>query len=169
MALARWDHIDVVFDQDDDRPSSITFLGLARPPWMSDGLCREPIYAGVNFFPELGQTAEAAKAVCARCIVAGECGAYAVEHRIRHGVWGGATGRQLSADSVVASDGAKERKPLRPWIPPPAPPGQPPPEIPSCARCPLPVKKGLLLCKDCERASFERALREAETGFSDRF
>jgi WhiB family transcriptional regulator, redox-sensing transcriptional regulator len=73
------------------------FAGLARllggQDWRRDGLCAEPEYArSVEFFPERGQPAEPAKAVCARCTVSAECLAYALEEGIREGVWGGTTG-----------------------------------------------------------------------------
>lgn len=58
------------------------------------------------FFPEKGEsssTARGAKAVCASCAVKAECLAYAVEHQIRFGVWGGTTPMERRAVHV---DGA---------------------------------------------------------------
>lgn len=48
------------------------------------------------FFPEDGhrQHAALAKRICARCDVESECLAYALDHFIRDGVWGGTTLRQ---------------------------------------------------------------------------
>jgi WhiB family redox-sensing transcriptional regulator len=63
---------------------------LPRPeyePWMDDALCAQT--DPDLFFPDLGGSAKAAKAVCAGCDVAAECLAYALEHGEREGIWGG--------------------------------------------------------------------------------
>jgi WhiB family redox-sensing transcriptional regulator len=60
--------------------------------WMLQGKCR-----GVNpadFFPSDGLGVEAAQHVCRTCEVRVECLEYALEHRIEHGVWGGASERE---------------------------------------------------------------------------
>lgn len=57
--------------------------------WRERGAC-----AGVNpalFFPDVGEAAHRAKAVCAGCPVREECLQYALEHREDEGVWGGLT------------------------------------------------------------------------------
>lgn len=60
--------------------------------WMARGSCRfEP---PATFFPSDGVGVEIAKQICASCPVQGECLEYALEHRIDHGVWGGASERQ---------------------------------------------------------------------------
>lgn len=50
------------------------------------------------FFPESGggaaETAQVAKAICARCEVTGECLAYARSLSIREGIWGGLSERE---------------------------------------------------------------------------
>jgi WhiB family redox-sensing transcriptional regulator len=56
-------------------------------PWMNNGACLE--HPEVPWFPERGETAEAARAVCARCLVRAECLDYALRTDIRDGVWGG--------------------------------------------------------------------------------
>ena len=48
-----------------------SFLARLHPSWHSDALCRE--YPGLSWFPERGVSTLAQRAVCARCIVAGEC------------------------------------------------------------------------------------------------
>jgi WhiB family redox-sensing transcriptional regulator len=45
------------------------------------------------FFPEKGSFA-IGKKVCAVCVVQQECLDFAVESKIRHGVWGGKTARE---------------------------------------------------------------------------
>ena len=55
-------------------------------PWMQDALCAQT--DPEVFFPELGGSTRAAKAICAQCPVMARCRAYAVEHHER-GVWGG--------------------------------------------------------------------------------
>ena len=60
--------------------------------WMLHGKCR-----GVNpadFFPSDGLGVEAAQQVCKTCPVRVECLEYALENRIEHGVWGGASERE---------------------------------------------------------------------------
>ena len=60
--------------------------------WMNEGNCRnEP---PETFFPSDGVGVEVAKRICATCPVIDQCLEYALEHRIDHGVWGGASERQ---------------------------------------------------------------------------
>ena len=57
------------------------------PPWMLDGLCR---YMDPElFFPHEIAGVRLAQQVCQVCPVSNECYAYAMEHRIIYGVWGG--------------------------------------------------------------------------------
>jgi WhiB family redox-sensing transcriptional regulator len=49
------------------------------------------------FFPERGESAEAARRVCAACPVRQPCLDYAITNRIVHGVWGGLTERERRA------------------------------------------------------------------------
>ena len=60
--------------------------------WMLDGHCRgkEPSF----FFPSDGVGVEHARKVCAGCPVKLECLEYALQYRIEHGVWGGASERE---------------------------------------------------------------------------
>ena len=60
--------------------------------WMIDAQCRGA--APTEFFPSDGLGVEAAQRVCANCPVKPECLEYALEHRIEHGVWGGASERE---------------------------------------------------------------------------
>jgi len=60
--------------------------------WMLRAKCR-----GVDpaeFFPSDGVGVECAQRVCGGCPVQSECLEYALEHRIEHGVWGGASERE---------------------------------------------------------------------------
>jgi hypothetical protein len=60
--------------------------------WMADAACR-----GIDpdlFFPEKGESAFRAKAVCGRCRVRQACLAYALANNERFGVWGGLSERQ---------------------------------------------------------------------------
>ncbi|MGC8481321.1 MAG: WhiB family transcriptional regulator [Acidimicrobiales bacterium] len=60
--------------------------------WMAQGNCRE-----VNpavFFPSDGVGVERARRVCEGCPVKLRCLEYALEYRIEHGVWGGASERE---------------------------------------------------------------------------
>jgi WhiB family redox-sensing transcriptional regulator len=60
--------------------------------WMSAGNCHNQPPS--TFFPSDGVGVEVAKKVCAGCPVLGRCLDYALENRIEHGVWGGASERQ---------------------------------------------------------------------------
>jgi WhiB family redox-sensing transcriptional regulator len=60
--------------------------------WMDEGNCRTQPPA--LFFPSDGVGVEVAKRVCATCPVAATCLEYALDNRIDHGVWGGASERQ---------------------------------------------------------------------------
>lgn len=60
--------------------------------WMFHARCR-----GINpteFFPSDGTGVETAQRVCAACPVRLECLEYALQNRIEHGVWGGASERE---------------------------------------------------------------------------
>lgn len=60
--------------------------------WLQHGKCRG---AKINiWFPEMGQPAAPAKAICRECAVSVECLNYALRENIRHGVWGGASERE---------------------------------------------------------------------------
>lgn len=65
-----------------------------RPAWQRDALCLE--YPDVSFFPEVGESSDAAKEVCSRCLVADPCLEYAMEMSIDHGVWAGVQGGGLT-------------------------------------------------------------------------
>ena len=59
---------------------------------MSEGKCRD-----MNpdvFFPSDGMGVQAAQEICAQCPVRVPCLEYALENRISHGVWGGASERR---------------------------------------------------------------------------
>ncbi len=64
-------------------PETLAFLDA----WMDDAACRGEDPA--LFFTERGESASAAKAICARCPVTVRCLAYARHHHIHHGIWGG--------------------------------------------------------------------------------
>lgn len=67
---------------------TITFPGR----WVNRAAC-----AGLPsdwFFPDRGQATKAhLQAVCASCPVTAECLQWAVENKIQHGIWGGASYR----------------------------------------------------------------------------
>ena len=66
-----------------------------REAWRLDAACYgEPV---ATFFPEPSVPATAALAICRRCPVTAECLAYALDHHIAHGVWGGRSVRQRRA------------------------------------------------------------------------
>lgn len=67
---------------------------LDFPDWHRDALCTEPAYAEVQFFPERGEDARPAKAVCDGCLVRAECLQTALDFGGEDGIWGGLSGRQ---------------------------------------------------------------------------
>ena len=63
-----------------------------RPEWQSDGACR-PFPLSL-FFPEKNcdpAVIKHALQICGTCEVRTVCLRYALEHKIDHGIWGGAT------------------------------------------------------------------------------
>lgn len=65
---------------------------LHPPLWRKSAACK-----GTDssvFFIERGQTAKAAKAICAGCPVVGACLDFAIEENMRMGVFGGMTERE---------------------------------------------------------------------------
>jgi WhiB family transcriptional regulator, redox-sensing transcriptional regulator len=70
---------------------------LFRQPWQADALCQEPHYVELNWFPERGESTNAAKAVCSRCLVRDECLGFAIERGVAEGIWGGTSGRERRA------------------------------------------------------------------------
>ncbi len=60
--------------------------------WMLQALCRG--HSPSDFFPSDGTGVESARRMCEVCPVRVECLEYALEHRIDHGVWGGASERE---------------------------------------------------------------------------
>lgn len=60
--------------------------------WMLQAKCRG--ISPTEFFPSDGVGVEAAQKICHDCPVRLECLEYALEHRIEHGVWGGASERE---------------------------------------------------------------------------
>lgn len=63
-----------------------------RELWQQQAIC--PQTDAESFFPEKGGSTREAKAVCASCPVIAECLAYALDHDIRFGVWGGMSENQ---------------------------------------------------------------------------
>ena len=60
--------------------------------WRQHAACRG--IAPDVFYPVADEDADEAKAVCEQCDVRGACLEYALGHREREGVWGGATERE---------------------------------------------------------------------------
>jgi len=60
--------------------------------WMASGNCRS--YPPAVFFPSDGVGVDRARRICATCPVSTNCLEYALENRIDHGVWGGASERE---------------------------------------------------------------------------
>jgi WhiB family redox-sensing transcriptional regulator len=65
------------------------------PAWVSQGVCGQ--VDPELFFPEKGGSTKEAKLVCRSCPVKAECLAFALEHDVRFGVWGGMSERERRA------------------------------------------------------------------------
>lgn len=86
-------------------------LGLTRPEWFERAACRgfAELHGGAErdlvFFPHSGMSVRAGRELCADCPVKVECLDYALDARIKHGIWGGLTERErrtLRRDRNVA-------------------------------------------------------------------
>jgi WhiB family redox-sensing transcriptional regulator len=68
-----------------------TLAALDERPWAAYGACRnaDPDL----FFPASDDDAGAALRICGGCPVVDECRDWALEMRVRYGVWGGLTER----------------------------------------------------------------------------
>lgn len=86
-------------------------LALLRPAWHANAAC-----SGMGtelFFPERGEDARPARAICSGCPVVAPCAAAADDY----GVWGGMSGRQrrraeptaAPSESVLLAAGAYQR------------------------------------------------------------
>lgn len=60
--------------------------------WMAVGRCRDLDPA--VFFPSDGVGVQAAQRICSECAVQDVCLEYALDNRVDHGVWGGASERE---------------------------------------------------------------------------
>lgn len=83
-----------------DVPDDPLALFFRRPAWMADAACRET--PSVSFFPEHGETAEDARAVCSGCQVREACRSFAVAGGEDHGVWGGLSPQERKALTTKA-------------------------------------------------------------------
>lgn len=119
-------------------------LTLPMPPapmgsWRDRGACK-----GMNpdiFFPDRGDDARDAKAICAGCEVTAECLDWALTTPEKDGVWGGTTGNQ--------------RKPMR--------------LTPLCAHCrEVRVRMNGSYCEPCRKAIRRPQLARAQADYKAR-
>ena len=73
----------------------------AATSWMASGICGQT--DPEEFFPDQGESCEAAKRVCQGCPVEARCLAYALENEIPYGVWGGATAAERHEPGAASS------------------------------------------------------------------
>lgn len=76
-----------------DIPYTTKLLAIPPEPWEADAACRNHPYPDM-WFPERGEMAVHAKAICGPCPVRLDCLDFALRNRIRDGVWGGASARE---------------------------------------------------------------------------
>ena len=72
-------------------------VDVLRPHWMQKAACRGQGFDAWFTIDEVGGEADAARQVCAGCPVRPECLDYALDGRIRHGLWGGLSPRERAA------------------------------------------------------------------------
>ena len=63
--------------------------------WRADALCAQT--DPELFFPEKGGSTREPKAICAACLVTGECLEWALLHDERFGIWGGVSVKERQA------------------------------------------------------------------------
>ncbi|ACU53296.1 transcription factor WhiB [Acidimicrobium ferrooxidans DSM 10331] len=92
-----------------ERGSAPEAGALVSEPWMAFGSCRgmDPEF----FFPTDGAGVVQARRVCAQCNVREQCLQFALDHRIDHGVWGGASER--ARRRLLSQQLSSVRAPLR--------------------------------------------------------
>lgn len=70
-------------------------LDYEPQPWAGAALCHQVgPDMGDAWFPNSGDQAPGAKAVCGRCPVRDECLQYALDLNIKEGIWGGLNERE---------------------------------------------------------------------------
>jgi WhiB family redox-sensing transcriptional regulator len=79
---------------------TVSLTDMAPAPWMTEGACHEE--DPELFFPISASEASAgqirqATSICDGCHVESQCLRYAMENRIKHGIWGGRTEQQRQA------------------------------------------------------------------------
>lgn len=84
-----------VVEQPDDSPPRLSELVADAPTWTRDALCAEPEYADLD--PFRAADFSTFRVICAGCLVRDDCLAFAVQHEHTEGVWGGLSGKDLTA------------------------------------------------------------------------
>ena len=79
-------------------PFHVRVEQLLRPAvWMRDALCME--YPDLPWFPDRGDSIEACRQVCSRCLVRVECREFVLAEGITHGIWAGVNAKKLRRDA----------------------------------------------------------------------
>lgn len=81
----------------------LPIVPTAAGSWREAALCAQT--DPELFYPEKGQSPEAAKAICAACPVRASCLSEALLHDVRFGIWGGLSERQRRAMRKARSQG----------------------------------------------------------------
>ena len=76
-------------------PIRPTEVAAGPPGWADQALCAQADPEA--WFPEQGEAAELAKAICARCPVQAPCRAHALARPGLRGIWGGLSERERRA------------------------------------------------------------------------
>lgn len=74
----------------------LTYAAQPSEDWREDALCAQMPDPDA-WHPPKGGSAREPKKVCGMCIVREQCLAYALEHQVPHGIWGGKTERERRA------------------------------------------------------------------------
>ena len=73
-------------------PMDLIMLGVDDRPWSIHGACRQ--YEPDLFFPGPDGSVDDALRICRACPVLAECREWALDTRVRYGIWGGMTERE---------------------------------------------------------------------------
>lgn len=85
-------------------------FSIPEDAWVDEAICPQ-IGDGDLWFPIKGNSARAAKSICAVCPVRAECLKYALDNKIRDGIYGGFSSRERDR---LNRGGNPMRRPGRP-------------------------------------------------------
>ena len=105
----RWLPLEVLMEPGTTAAGDFIEALTRRPEWHQRAACRG--MGPAAFYPERGQSTEAAMRICVTCPVRPECLAFGVVHSPQVGIWGGASARTRRSVATMAK-GPKTKQAL---------------------------------------------------------